>query len=129
MYVSVLEFQKTTGLAHLHIVIDRYIDQAWAKEAWSAVGGGQHVDIRHVDAHRAGAYLSKYLSKELLVNAPSGMRRVTTSRSIKLNEKKPSEFVWEICHSPIDRVYVLLRDAVKDEVRRDGELDSFSVRE
>jgi hypothetical protein len=127
--VAVLEFQKTTGLAHLHIVIDRYIDQGWAKEAWSAVGGGQHVDIRRVDAHRAGAYLSKYLSKELLLSAPLGMRRVTTSRSIKLNEKKPSEFIWEVCRSPIDRVYVLLRELVKDEVRDGGELDSFTVLE
>ena len=128
-YIAVLEFQKTTGLAHLHIVIDRYIEQAWAKEVWSAVGGGQHVDIRHVDAHRAGAYLSKYLSKELLLSAPPGMRRVTTSRSIKLNEKRASEYVWEICRSPIDRVYVLFGDTATNEVLSDGELDSFSARE
>ncbi len=82
-YVAVLEFQKTTGLAHLHIVIDHWIDQAWAKETWQALGGGQHVDIRQIDAHRVAPYLSKYLSKEMLLSAPPGMRRVTTSRSVK----------------------------------------------
>jgi hypothetical protein len=128
-YIAILEFQKVTGLAHLHIVIDRYIEWAWAKQAWQAVGGGQHVDIRHVDAHRAAAYLSKYLSKDMLLSAPVGMRRVTTSRSIKLDQKKKSEFQWQVVKAPIDRYYVVLRESAQEVVRNDGELESFSVRE
>lgn len=128
-FIAILEFQKTTGLAHLHILVDRYIDQAWAKEAWQAVGGGQHVDIRRKDAHRAAAYVSKYLSKELLLSAPQGMRRVTTSRSIQLNVKKPQEFKWEVLKTPIDRLYVVLREDAQDAVHSDGELESFGLRE
>ncbi len=128
-FVAVLEFQKVTGLAHLHIAIDRFIDQGWAQEAWQGVGGGQHVDIRYKDAHRAGAYISKYFSKDMLLSAPVGMRRVTTSRSIKLNEKKPSEFDWKVIKGPIDRFYVELHLIAIDEMRSDGELESFSVRE
>lgn len=128
-YIAILEFQKVTGLAHLHIVIDRYIEQAWAKQAWQAVGGGQHVDIRHIDAHRAAAYLSKYLSKDMLLSAPVGMRRVTTSRSIRLDQKKKPEFQWQVVKAPIDRYYVLLWESATEIVRSDGELESFSVRE
>lgn len=99
-FIAVLEFQKVTGMAHIHIVVDRYIDQSWIKESWQTLGGGQHVDIRHVDVHRASAYLSKYLSKEMLLSAPSGMRRVSTSRSVKLVQKKPSEYRWEVAKLP-----------------------------
>jgi hypothetical protein len=128
-YIAVLEFQKVTGLAHLHIAIDRWIDQAWAKEAWQALGGGQHVDIRHIDAHRVGAYLSKYLSKEMLLSAPEGMRRVTTSRSIHLNEKKPSEYDWQIIKAQIDRFFVVFRESANEVVLSEDELESFSARE
>lgn len=129
-YVAVLEFQKTTGLAHLHIVIDRYIEQAWARNVWSSIGGGEHVDIRWIDAHRAGAYLSKYLSKELLLSAPDGVRRVTTSRSIKLLEKKPSEYEWQLLKKNIEQFFVVFEKSVS-EISRDseGELDAFVVRE
>jgi hypothetical protein len=128
-YIAVLEFQKSTGFAHLHIVIDRYIDHAWARKAWQAVGGGQHVHIEEVNTRNTGAYLSKYLSKEMIQSAPLRVRRVTTSADIRLNEKMASELDWQICKSPIDRVYVLLREVVASEVRTDGELDSFTVRE
>ena len=128
-FVAVMEFQKTSGMAHLHVVIDRFIAQAWVKEAWQAVGGGQHVDIRHIDAHRAAAYLSKYLSKELFLSAPPGMRRVTTSRSIRLAEKKPSEYRWKVVKLQIDRLFVVLHDLASEVVRHDDELESFSVRE
>jgi len=128
-YIAILEFQKVTGLAHLHIVIDRYVEWAWAKQVWQAVGGGQHVDIRHIDAHRAAAYLSKYLSKDMLLSAPVGMRRVTTSRSIKLDQKKKSEFQWQVVKAPIDRYFEVLRESAQEVVCSDGELESFSVRE
>jgi len=128
-YVAVLEFQKVTGLAHLHIVIDHWVDQAWAKEAWQSLGGGQHVDIRRVDAHRTGAYVSKYLSKEMLLSAPPGMRRVTTSRSVKLDEKRPSDYFWEVVKGPIDRFYLVYREIAQEVVLDEGEVASFSVRE
>lgn len=128
-FIAVMELQKRTGLAHLHIVVDRYIEQAWIKKNWTAVGGGEQVHIQLVDAHRSAAYLSKYLSKDLLLSAPAGVRRVSTSRSIRLNEKKSSEYEWQIVKTTIDRMYVLLRDVATDEVRTDGELESFSIRE
>jgi hypothetical protein len=128
-FIAVLELQNQTGLAHLHIVVDRYIEQPWLKRIWSAIGAGDHVDIRFVDSHRSAAYLSKYLAKDLFLNVPAGVRRVSTSRSITLNEKKPSEYVWLILKTPIDRMYMLLREVATDEVRKEGELESFSIRE
>jgi len=99
-YIRILEFQKN-GNPHFHILIDRYIAHAWIKSAWSAVGGGRMVDIRYVDIHQVSRYLSKYLTKELLLSAPLRCRRVTTSRGIKLLEKTPSEIVWEFLRVPI----------------------------
>ena len=129
-FIAILEFQKRTGLAHLHIVVDRYIPRDWIQERWVAAGGGAHVDIRHVDVHRVAAYLSKYLTKELLLDVPDGVRRVSTSRSIKLNEKKPSEFAWQVLKTTIERQYVLLVERATDEViSEDDDLESFSLRE
>jgi len=128
-FIAVLELQRETGLAHLHIVVDRYMEQTWLKRVWSAIGAGEHVHIQYVDAHRSAAYLSKYLAKDLLLSTPEGVRRVTTSRSIRLNEKKPPEYEWQIVKTTIDRIYVLLREAATDEVRTEGELESFSIRE
>ncbi len=129
-YIAVLEFQKSTGLARMHIVLDRYVEQAWARNVWMAVGGGQHVDLRAIDAHRAAAYLSKYLSKELLLSVPEGIRRVTTSCSIKLLEKKRSEYVWELLKATIDAIHKRFEKSASDIVRdSEGALDEFVVRE
>ena len=128
-YICVLEFQKITGLAHLHIVIDRYVDHGWAKKSWSAVGGGEHVHIQHVDAHCVASYLAKYLSKEMILSAPLGMRRVTTSRSIQLKEKKGTEYDWNVRKFPIDSMYVIYRIFAEEVICSEGELESFSVRE
>lgn len=65
----------------------------------------------------------------MLLGAPIGMRRVTTSRSVKLDEKKASEFVWKVLKRPIERFLVLLHEVATDQIRSDGELESFVVRE
>src|SRR5262249_20075000 len=58
-YVGVLEFTQN-GVAHLHLLLGRFIKQEWLSRAWSSVGGGVIVDIRMVDIHRVTAYLSIY---------------------------------------------------------------------
>lgn len=128
-FIAVLEFQKCTGLAHLHIVVDRYIPREWIRDRWMAAGGGAHVDIRQVDVHRVSLYLAKYLTKELLLDVPDGVRRVNTSRSIQLNQKKQPEYAWQVLKTTIDRQYVLLVDRATDEVISDDDLESFSLRE
>lgn len=82
-FIAILEFQKN-GRAHLHVLIDRYIDDHWISEQWQAVGGGKVVDIRFVDIHRISAYLSKYLTKDLMLICPPRKRRITTCRAIRL---------------------------------------------
>jgi hypothetical protein len=83
-FIWILELQKS-GYAHLHILVDRYIHFAWIQESWQAVGGGRFVNIKLVDIHSVTAYLSKYLTKEvILADYRPGTRRYSTSRSIKL---------------------------------------------
>jgi hypothetical protein len=129
-FIAVIEIQKVTGMAHLHVVLDQWINQLWVKESWQAVGGGQHVDIRYKDVHRTAAYMSKYLAKDMLLSGPRGSRRVTTSRSINLDEKKPSDYTWVVQKSPIDRLYFLYADLAQDVTKGgEGEIETFNVRE
>lgn len=128
-FISVLEFQKCSGLAHLHVIVDRYIAHQWLKHAWQAVGGGQHVHIQYVDVQRSARYLAKYLSKDVLLSAPAGIRRISTSRSITLNDSRESEYSWKLIKATIDRVYVYLREIATELMHVEGELDSFSIRE
>jgi hypothetical protein len=126
-YIRVLEFQKN-GNPHFHILIDRYIDLEWIRSAWVAVGGGFMVDIRLVDVHRVSRYLSKYLTKQLLMSAPFRSRRVTTSRGIKLFEKQPSEFKWELLRVSIYRLRHMYEGSVITELAdEDGLLESFTA--
>ncbi|HVZ60187.1 MAG TPA: hypothetical protein VG892_05325 [Terriglobales bacterium] len=99
-YIRILEFQ-VNGNPHFHILIDRYIERNWIVNAWSALGGGAMVDIRYVDVHRVSRYLSKYLTKELLLSAPLRSRRVTTSRGIKLFLENATDIKWTLIRTPI----------------------------
>jgi hypothetical protein len=94
-FIAVVELQKS-GMAHLHVLIGVYIDQAWISEAWQSVGGGSVVDIRFVDVHRVTAYVAKYLTQDLLLSVPASKKRISTSRNIHLFEKKKKTgWVWK----------------------------------
>jgi hypothetical protein len=99
-YVCVLEFTKA-GVPHLHILFDRYIDQHWISDVWDSLGGGRIVFIKRVTIQKISCYLSKYLTKELLLSAPKGTRRITAARSIKLFPKFDSGVSWELLSSSI----------------------------
>jgi hypothetical protein len=125
-YIAVLEFHKS-GIAHLHLLVDRYIAWEWIKNSWSALGGGQVVFVKYVDVHRISRYLSKYLTKELLLSAPKRSRRVTTSRSLRLNEKKTADTSWILLKANIFLLYFRLRETAPEvQVDEEGFLKSFS---
>ncbi len=58
------------------------------------MGGGRVVDIRWVDVHRIANYLSKYLTKDLILSAPRGTRRYTTSRDIQMFARRAPTGWW-----------------------------------
>jgi hypothetical protein len=125
-YIAVLEFHKS-GIAHLHLLVDRFIPWDWIRQSWSALGGGQVVFIKYVDVHRIARYLSKYLTKELLLSAPKRTRRVTTSRSLHLIEKKDAETGWTLVKLSI--FYLFSRFAQTAEfiqLDQEGVLESFA---
>ncbi len=99
-YICVLEFTKA-GIPHLHILLDRFIPQAWISQTWADLGGGRIVYIKQVTIANVARYLSKYLTKELILSAPKGSRRITTARSIKLFPKFNSGITWELLKSTI----------------------------
>jgi hypothetical protein len=99
-YICVLEFTEA-GIPHLHILLDRYIKHAWISKTWDRLGGGRIVFIKQVTVRHVARYLSKYLTKELLLSAPKGTRRITTARTIKLFPKFNSGVSWELIQESI----------------------------
>lgn len=108
-FIELVEFHRS-GYAHLHVLVDRYIEQQWIVDAWQAVGGGKIVDIRYVDIHRIAPYMAKYLTKDLLL-APfkPRQRRYSTSRDITLLPKTPSEIRWQRLKAPLEFLFTLRR--------------------
>ncbi len=128
-YIRVLEYQKN-GNAHLHILLNCYLEQDWISDTWSQLGGGRIVDIRRVDMHRVSRYLSKYLTKEMLICAPKRARRVTTSKGIRLLEKQPTDFEWRMMKIPILRLFDVFRPLVtRIDPDTDGYLAAFETLE
>jgi hypothetical protein len=118
-YICVLEFTKA-GIPHLHILFDRYIPQRWISNTWGTLGGGRMVFIKQVTVANVTRYLSKYLTKELLLSAPKGVRRITTARSIKLFPKYASPIAWACLRESIYRALENRRD-----IRRQQSLFEF----
>ncbi len=126
-YIRVLEYQQN-GNAHFHLLLNQFIDIKWLRAEWQAVGGGWNVWIKMITIRRIVGYVSKYLSKDLLMSAPKGSRRVTTSRNIRLFEKPKKDAVWKLLKAPIE----LLRRrfaAVATETfcETEGSLSAFTV--
>ena len=129
LYIRVLEYQKN-GNAHLHVLLNCYLPQSWVSDTWSLLGGGRIVDIKHVDMHRVSRYLSKYLTKDMLLDAPKRARRVTTSNGIRLLEKQPSDYEWRVIKIPILRLFDVNRARVSAiNLDGDGCLASFVAAE
>lgn len=118
-FISVLELQQS-GRAHLHVLVDTYIEQAWLSQSWQAVGGGKIVDIRFVDLHRVVGYLAKYLTKDSFKGLPAGTRIFSTSKGIVIWEKKKSALGWWLSIVGIDDLYAMGATPVNE---RHTELD------
>ncbi|MFZ1085715.1 MAG: hypothetical protein WAN35_12185 [Terracidiphilus sp.] len=99
-FICVLEFTQR-GIPHLHILLDRFIEHAWISKTWDNLGGGRIVFIKQVTVRHVARYLSKYLTKELLLSAPKGTRRITNARTIKLFPKFNSGISWELLKESI----------------------------
>lgn len=92
-FICVLEFTQR-GIPHLHVLFDTRIPHEWVSSTWDTLGGGRVVWVEKVTINNVARYLSKYLTKDLLLSAPKGTRRITTSRSIKLFPKFRGEIAW-----------------------------------
>jgi hypothetical protein len=109
-YICVMEFTQA-GIPHLHVLFDRYIEQAWISKTWDSLGGGRIVFIKQVTVRNVARYLSKYLTKDLILSAPKGTRRITTARSIKLFPKFNSGISWELLRESIWHLLMIHRSA------------------
>lgn len=120
-YIWVREEQKN-GYPHLHILISRYIPQEQVQRLWEQTGAGSIVDIRQVEARKAGNYIAKYLAKQAMMNIPSGVNRYGCSSDISLNVRDSGddeETSWElIAFDPVTETWT--EAAKADFHRREG---------
>jgi hypothetical protein len=130
VYIRVVEFTQK-GLPHYHILTDRYIEQQWISRTWNRLGGGKIVWIRRARIRKIAHYLAKYLTKELLLSAPKGTRRITTARAVKLFPKFHSEIVWEMLRSSIWFLHKRVSQTVIEiqgiEMDEENYLKAFSI--
>ena len=83
-YVWIRHEGDENGRPHLHLLVDRYLDQSVLSALAARVGLGEVVDIRRVNARNAAKYLTSYLGKGTLANLPKGLRRYGSSADISL---------------------------------------------
>ena len=78
--------------------------------------------------HRVSHYLSKYLTKQMILSAPKRARRVTTSRGIKLNPKVVSELSWSKVSLPIGVLYQFhWKEASNIQTDAEGNVTGFDL--
>jgi hypothetical protein len=82
-YVWIRE-EGESGNPHLHLLVDRYMDQSDLSEMAERVGLGHIVDIRRVNARNAARYLTKYLTKGSMADLPKGVQRYGSSADLDL---------------------------------------------
>jgi len=128
-FIAVNEFTKK-GMPHKHVLINQYIPQRWLSNKWDSLGGGPIVDIRMIhDLPNMSKYVGKYLTKDILIKAPKGSRRFTTSQDIKLREKG-QDIKFSLWDLDIDRILELQNGQVDVEVtNKDGRVINFEVHE
>ncbi|MBS1799671.1 MAG: hypothetical protein JSS95_07590 [Acidobacteria bacterium] len=126
-YIRVLEYQ-VNGTAHCHLLLNQFIDIHWLRAEWQAVGDGWNVWISMVEIRNVVGYLTKYLTKDLLLSAPKGSRRITTSRDIHLFEKPKTDSNWELLKGPIDVLRLRFTAVVNEKFCEiEGSLSAFTV--
>jgi len=100
-YVWVVEYQKETGNAHLHIVFNQYLPIIVLRKIWVHVGGGHSMKIMKVKTIGGiSSYITDYIVKGIKddINANQGetkrsffryfQKRFSVSRSC-IRDKKP----------------------------------------
>jgi hypothetical protein len=120
-FISVLELQPNSGLAHLHVLVDAYIPKEFLSTAWAAVGGG-FTNIRAVDVHRISSYIAKYFTKPGVRDIEDGIRRFTCSRGLTLWPRPATDGEWELLRTEIDQVRSRVANVTgeKHETEADG---------
>jgi len=83
-YIWVREEQEN-GYPHLHVLVSRFLPHSEVAAAWSRTGMGDVVDLRKVEARKAGHYIAKYLAKDAMATMPSGTHRYGSSADLELS--------------------------------------------
>jgi len=91
--------EQDNGYPHLHVLVSRFLPQAEVSRLWGQTGAGRIVDIRQVEARKAGNYVAKYLAKDAMATLPSGTHRYGSSADLDLDVRGDGgddESEWEL---------------------------------
>jgi hypothetical protein len=117
--------EQDNGYPHLHVLVSRYLPQSEVSRLWRLTGAGEIVDIRQVEARKAGHYVAKYLAKDAMASLPSGTHRYGSSAdldpAVRGGDGGDGETGWELAAwSKIAGRWV---SAVGGDFRRDPDRD------
>jgi hypothetical protein len=90
-YIAIRHEGDERGRAHLHLLVDRYLPQSMLSGHAQAVGLGEVVDIRRVNARNAVHYVSAYLGRGALAQLPKGLHRYSSSGDLDLDPWNPGD--------------------------------------
>lgn len=114
--------EQDNGYPHLHVLVSRFLPQGEVSRLWSQTGAGEIVDIRQVEARKAGHYVAKYLAKDAMAHLPSGTHRYGSSADLELDVRgggSDDGSNWElVTWSEIAEIVV---PAVAGDFRRDAD--------
>lgn len=123
-YLWVREEQEN-GYPHLHVLVSRFLPQGEVARLWSQTGAGEVVDIRQVEARKAGHYMAKYLAKDAMATLPNGVHRYGSSADLELEVRSSSdsdgESDWRL--AAYSEIAEMLVDASSGDFRRDSRRD------
>lgn len=107
-YVAVVEHHRS-GMPHMHLAVSRYMPRRVVQRWWVVAGGGPQVWISYRDPGRAGRYVAKYLTKQLMGELsgnrfPLRVRRVQVSRGVRLFPPPEGKKGWRMIRASIDAV-------------------------
>lgn len=118
-YIWVRE-EHESGYPHLHVLVSRFLPQSDVASAWSRTGMGDVVDIRQVNARKAGHYVAKYVAKDAMAHLPSGVHRYGSSADLDLDVRGSSseESTAWILEAEDDVTGLVLEACPSDFIRR-----------
>ncbi len=120
VFIAVVELQAN-GNPHLHLLVGSFLAKQWISAAWQSLGGGWATRIEFADLHRVAAYLAKYVTDDSAADLPTGTRRFSSSRGLRLFDRSKHAGEWALVKTSIEYLRELSSSVVSEAFETDAD--------